>query len=204
MPAFDLVRQVPGRSPVIRIDGEDARVGVLPGARLHRRHLIKYAAPVCSASLNPDDDITAGSLGDGVAEPAPGGGVRAVTAVADGHGFTVGFTPPLPDATRPAGGTPSEGTWVIEVDGARVTGGTWSLRPAGTDREVTLQVTQRWRPRRLPLLMRLVTTVVPVFRRWPTTYAWRGVVTADGAVRDAGWSRTGAEDGTDYRRATGS
>ncbi|GEN79855.1 hypothetical protein [Actinotalea fermentans] len=202
MPIFDLVHEVPGRSPVIRIDGEDARIGALPGRRLHRRHLIKYAGPICSARLNADDDVAAGSPGDGVVEPGPDGGVRAVTAAAAGHGVAVRFTPPLPDLGRE--GAVADGTWVLEMDDARVTGGVWSVRPAGDDREVSLQATRRWRPRRLPLLMRVVTTVVPVFRRWPTTYAWRAVVTADGVVTDAGWSRTGTEDGKGYRRATGS
>lgn len=214
MPAFDLVRLVPGRPPIIRIDGHDARVGALPGQRLHRRHLIKYASPVCTARFNADDDVLAGRLADAVVEPAPEG-VRAVTAAADGHGVAVRFTPPLPDLTEPAGRAPSDGTWAIEMDDARVTGGTWSLRPADGERnsggggtgsgggtELTLRLTQRWRPRRLPLLMRIVTTVLPVFRRWPTTYMWRGVVGSDGVVSKAGWSRTGGQDGTSYRRAT--
>jgi hypothetical protein len=36
-----------------------------------------------------------------------------------------------------------------------------------------LDVTEHWRPRRLPMLIRAVTTVVPVFRRWPATYRWK-------------------------------
>lgn len=208
MPGFDLVRRVPGRAPVIRIDGQDARIGALPAARLHRRHLIKYAAPVCTARLNADDDVAAGRLADGVVEPAPDGGMQALTAERDGHGFAVRFEPPLPEVAGAGRPAPADGTWAIEMDGARVTGGAWSVRPAAGghdgDREVTLRATERWRPHRLPLLMRMVTTLVPVFRRWPTTYAWRAVVGADGVVREAGWSRTGGEDGGGYRRATGS
>src|SRR5690606_35522123 len=45
MPRFDLVRNR-GTRPVVRIDGEDVAFGYLPGARLHGRHLIKYAAPL--------------------------------------------------------------------------------------------------------------------------------------------------------------
>ncbi|WP_182111886.1 MULTISPECIES: hypothetical protein [unclassified Actinotalea] len=203
MPAFDLVRRVPGRPPLVRIDGEAAAVGTLPGARLHRRHLIKYAAPLVTVEVNRDDDVRSGPPGDEATEVAPDGGTHAVTAVGHGpdgdHSATVRFAPPFP-----APGGTSAGTWMADVDGTRLTGGTWSVRADGDARVVTLRVTQRWRPRRLPLLMRVVTTVVPVFRRWPTTYAWRGTLAPDGSVTAGGWSRTGREDGTGYRRVTGS
>ena len=203
MPGFDLVRRAPGRSPVVRIDGESSAIGALPGARLHRRHLIKYAAPVCTLELNRDDDVLAASFGDGAPEWAPEGGVQAVVAANAGHAAAVRFLPPLPGLGGSYRAT-SGGTWSIEVDDAGITGGTWSVRPVGAAREVALQVTQRWRPRGLPLLMRVVTTVVPVFRRWPTTYAWRCTLTADGSVTRAGWSRSGSADDAAYRRATGS
>ena len=53
----------------------------------------------------------------------------------------------------------------------------------------------------LPLLMRAVTTVVPVFRRWPTTYQWRASIGPQGETT-TGWRRTSA-GADDYRRSTG-
>jgi hypothetical protein len=50
--------------------------------------------------------------------------------------------------------------------------------------------------------MRVVTTVVPVFRRWPTTYRWRAVL-GPGGETTGGWTRVGSAGGDDYRRATG-
>jgi len=55
LPHFDLVR-VAGRPPMVRIDGEEVSTGRLPGRRLHRRHLIKYAAPVVTILVNPTHD----------------------------------------------------------------------------------------------------------------------------------------------------
>src|SRR5215207_6230342 len=51
MGGFDLVR-VTSTPPSIRIDGREASTGRLPGARLHGRRLIKYAAPVCAVEVN--------------------------------------------------------------------------------------------------------------------------------------------------------
>jgi hypothetical protein len=53
--------------------------------------------------------------------------------------------------------------------------------------------------------MRLVTTVVPVFRRWPTTYCWHADVHLGAApTMSSRWERTAAGGGDAYRRATGS
>ena len=65
-----------------------------------------------------------------------------------------------------------------------------------------LDVTERWKPRNLPLLMRVITTVVPVFRRWPTTYQRRASLGPQGETT-TGWRQTSAAGADDYRRATG-
>ena len=97
-----------------------------------------------------------------------------------------------------------EGSWTVGVDAApALTGGTWrATRQDGTVRLV-MEVTRRWRPRRLPVLMRLVTTVIRTFRVWPTTYRWEAVIElgATPTMRSR-WVRTGAGRADDYRRAT--
>ena len=93
--------------------------------------------------------------------------------------------------------------------GGVLTGGHWFAEPRDGVVHAGLDVTRRWRPRGLPLLMRLVTTVVPVFRRWPTTYRWRGVLRPDDAGApgwSGGWERVAGHRGADaasYRKATG-
>jgi hypothetical protein len=119
----------------------------------------------------------------------------------------VTFDPPVPDLLLLDDGVAERGRWWVAVDGDRLTGRDWGATRTGEDVEVTLDVRDRWRPRHLPWLMRVVTTVVPVFRRWPTTYAWRGTVSrtrpGPAALRGT-WRRTGDHDGGAYRRATGS
>ncbi|NUU18728.1 hypothetical protein HP550_15855 [Cellulomonas humilata] len=191
MNAFDLVR-VTATPPSVRIDGRSAALGRLPGVRVHRRHLIKYAASVVVVEVNPDtaEQPTPHSLGH-------------VTAVCDDHTAEIQLVPPL-DLRRMADGDRAEGRWHVTIDGARITGGRWSATRASQEVHVDLDRLERWRPGTLPWLMRLVTTVVPVFRRWPTTYAWHGTVQLGHPSPSGSWRRTGGHDGQSYRRATGS
>jgi hypothetical protein len=196
MPSFDLVRAT-RRPPLVRIDGEDAATGRLPGQRLHRRHLVKYAAPVVSVLVGRDADVGVGPAGvapgpDGVAVVEAGGCVARVE-----------LTPPWPDVVALAPGDAREGAWRLLVDDGVVTGGRWFVRRADGRAELGVDVTERWRPRGLTGLTRLVTTILPVFRTWPTTYRWRGEAVLDGAPRVEGrWERLASRGGEVYRRMT--
>lgn len=197
MNAFDLVR-VTGAPPLVRIDGRAAMLGRLPGARLHRRHLIKYAASVVVVELNPD--TTEPPTIDGVTTGTGG----LVKLVRDEHSAEVQLVP-FVDLRALADGSRTQGRWHVTVDSARITGGTWSAVRTGDHVDIDLTCLERWHPGPLPWLMRLVTTAVPVFRRWPTTYAWRGAALLGDAPSVTGrWRRTGGHDGKSYRRATGS
>ena len=91
------------------------------------------------------------------------------------------------------------------MNGARLTGGTWSARRKLHDVELTLDVAKKWKPKALPPLMRLVTTVMPTFRRWPLSYRWTALVSlGTEAVMTSQWERTTEDRGDAYRRATGS
>ncbi|KGM03718.1 hypothetical protein Q760_14810 [Cellulomonas cellasea DSM 20118] len=204
MNAFDLVRAT-ATPPCVRIDGRTAEIGRLPGARLHRRHLIKYAASVVVVELNPDGDEQSavdGSIGVSTGVSIGTGG--AVTAVRGDHRAEVTLVPCV-DLRTMADGACAEGRWRVTVDGARITGGRWAAARTRDEVCVELDDLERWQPGRLPWLLRLVTAVVPVFRRWPTTYTWRGTALLGAAPSVSGcWRRTGGHDGDSYRRATGS
>ncbi|RPF27053.1 hypothetical protein [Georgenia muralis] len=206
---FDLVHVGP-TPPVVRIDGQDAVIGRLPGDGLHRRHLIKYAGSLCAVTLNRSQDgPLAGDATDGAPTQSthvPGdAGTAVLVADADGHRARVVLDPALPDLTTLAEGARTTGRWHVTVDGARLTGGRWWVRRIGGLIDLRLDVDERWRPRRLPLLMRVVTTVAPVFRRWPTTYRWRArVELGPEPAMTSRWERVGGERGAGYRRLTGS
>lgn len=204
MPLFDLVRRS-GAAPVIRIDGVDAAIGRLPGARLHRRHLIKYAGPVLTLEVNRDHDGPLSTLtSDARPEVSTSGRLTALVAEIDGYRARLSLDPGLP-AMDSASARDETGRWSVAIDDATLTGGTWSTAATPDGTRLELVADQRWRPRRLPGLMRFVTTVVPVFKRWPTTYAWSCEVPRDPAAGiTSTWRRTGTDVAASYRRATGS
>ena len=216
MTEFDLVRtgQTP---PVVRIDGQDAAIGRLPGERLHRRHLVKYAGSLCAVTFNRSQDgpLAAAERGTAAAVSAQGpdgevggsgdAGTAVLGADAGGHRARVVLDPALPDLATLAQGATTSGRWHVTVDGARLTGGRWWVRREGHRVDLRLDVSERWRPHGLPLLMRVVTTVAPVFRRWPTTYRWHArVELGPEPAMTSRWERVGGERGAGYRRLTSS
>lgn len=80
---------------MLRVGGADLKVGRLPGEGLHRRRLIKYAAPVASIQVLPDP------RSDGPADVQPSGPAHGGVAEAavDGGTVRLEFDPPLPDLT---------------------------------------------------------------------------------------------------------
>ena len=129
--------------------------------------------------------------------------IEAIVAEQGGHRARVVLDPALPDLRELPDGAVEKGHWHVVVDGARLTGGAWSAERSGDQVRLGLDVTERWRPGRLPWLMRVVTTVVPVFRRWPTTYRWRAVVQLGSApTLSSGWERVASSGAQRYRRWT--
>lgn len=202
MPVFDLVRRT-ATPPVISIAGRDARIGHLPGARLHRRHLIKYAAPVLAVQVNPPHEESPSPA----RAPAPtrdweGGLLTTLSAQEGGHEARLTLTPGMPDIST-AVDSDRCGRWHVTVDDTRLTGGAWSIVKTSSGARMVMDVDERWRPGRLPWLMRLVTTVLPVFRRWPTTYQWQcDIRPGEPRTVETRWRRTGDARTDSYLRAT--
>ena len=204
---FDLVRR--GRlEPVIRIGGRVASPGRLPGGWLHRRHLIKAAGPLTVARLCPvpgEDADPAEVVASGTVH-VDGSGTRLTGASAE-HGDSsaqLRLEPGLPGLAGLPEGSETTGAWHVSLDGRKITGGRWHATRHGDEVDLGLDVTRRWRPPPgLPPLMRIVTRVIPLFRRWPTTYRWRATVTlGDPPTMTSRWERLGDERGEAYRRAT--
>lgn len=206
MPGFDLVH-VTGTRPVVRVDGTEVETGRLPGRRLHRRHLIKYAAPVLTVELNRAHDGPVSTVSTGErAEVGTDGRLRSLAAEQGGHLARVVLDPGLPPLGALPGDVVERGRWHVDVDGARLTGGSWSATRTSSGVHLAMDPDERWRPEHLPWLMRVVTSVVPVFRQWPTTYRWRCHLRPDGdsPSMTSRWQRSSSRGADSYRRATGS
>ena len=201
---FDLVRrgEVP---PRIVIDGRPASTGVLPGRALHGRELIKYAAPLRVITLNRSQDGPLRRVSGGNGARLDVHGIAALEGHADGDRVRLELRPSFPDVETLPDQHLRTGDWrVLPAELPELAGGRWRVHRDGDRIGIDLEVTRGWRPGPLPPLMRIVTTVLPVFRRWPTTYRWRGVITLGEQPRlRSGWERTGG-GGAAYRRATGS
>lgn len=197
MSRFDLVRRR-GEGPRIRIDGERVETGRLPGERLLGRRLIKAAADLCVVAVLPDG---AGHP-ERVATSGPGGGVEAVETSAGDHRARLAFDPPFPNLDSLGDRSPVTGVWRVRIDGTPLAGGSYTSVRRGGVVDVDLEVTEGWRPEGLPPLMKVVTTVMPVFRRWPTTYRWHGTVALDGGEVSGGWHRIGSGHASSYRSVT--
>ncbi|HSK23328.1 MAG TPA: hypothetical protein VK906_09145 [Egicoccus sp.] len=205
---FDLVRRS-RRPPRILVDGMSADTGVLPGGFLHRRHLIKAAAPLTVVTLCPtrhDEPLPPVSDPDHRTMSDDGAAIAGVAAARGDLSARLVLDPPLPDLVTLPDGVPLRGAWRLDVDGAAVTGGAWRAQRRGARVELGLDVTQPWEPPAgRPLLMRIVTRVVPLFRTWPTTYRWSAQVelAVSGGRITSSWQRTTTDRGESYRRATG-
>lgn len=201
--AFDLVR-AGDPPPRIVIDGRPAATGQLPGKRLHGRELVKYAAPLQAITVNRTQDAPLATVTAGDGARLEGEGLASLAAGDPEHPVSLRFRPVFPDLTSIPDQHRRTGRWrVYGGDAPELCGGTWQLARDGDQVHLALEVEEGWRPGPLPPLLRMVTTVVPVFRRWPTTYRWSATVTLGDEPRiRSGWERTAGTDGS-YLRATG-
>ena len=207
MSVFDLVR-TGGRGLDITIDGRSVTTGRLPMAWLHRRRLVKYAADLVVIRLNPAQDGPVPVVDPGTAEDAQFARVDGQSCLAGVTGQTPGHTtrlvldPPLPDLGRLPDGASVGGEWHLGIDGqGSVVGGTWHAERVEESVALVLDSTAKWRPGPLPLLMRVVTRIVPTFREWPATYRWRGTITlGPTATITSAWERKGSATAESYRR----
>ena len=205
MKGFDLVRSG-RRDPRIRIDGRTASTGRLPGERIHRRRLIKYSADLGVAILNPARNDPAAI----VSPDRPGGveldgrGIAGLSAQEGRHRARFQMDPPLPDIAQMTSGTKVSGAWRLGIDEEpEVIGGLWTAARHGDQVDLLLDVVRGWKPRGLPLLMRAVTRILPIFRTWPTTYRWSATVDLGVEPRvTSRWERKVSERAESYQGFT--
>lgn len=200
MPQFDLVRRG-GVPPVLRIDGQEVAPGRLPGGPLLRRRLIKYG-PLVTVEVNRAHEgaLPSDPPGDRSREDQVPSG--ELVATGPGHRARMVSSPPLVDLASLGEDEQAVGRWYVEIDRTRLTGGRWEVRRHGDTVEAALDVDEPWRPSDPPWPMRLVTRLVPAFRRWPTTYRWRAEIhLGDDPTMSSRWERTEGARGIAYQGA---
>lgn len=188
MNRFDLLRS--GGDFEATIDGDPVQIGALPGAFLHRRLLVKYASDLHVLAVNPSFEgrVEAMVLGD-------------VTIESNGHRADLRLDSSV-SLEELRDKEEAVGIWRLLIDGSDVVGGSWSARRSGIEVRLGMQVDRGWHPEGLPPFMRLVTTVVPVFRKWPTTYRWCARIDLERHQMTSGWERTDGDGAESYQKLT--
>ncbi len=189
---FDLIR-ITTTPPTLRIGGQPVTTGRLPGTTVHRRHLIKYAGPLYSTQFNHQHHGPLDTDTDVAQLHVATGSTHA----------TVTFEPPVPAPRHLPHGHQASGRWHLTIDDHRLTAGPWRTHRTNNHVRLQLDVDQPWRPGPQPAFMWLVTHIMPIFRRWPTTYRWRAAVhLGDDPALTSMWERTSSDLADRYRRTT--
>lgn len=201
MPNIDLVRHT-GSLVAAWIGDRALRPASLPIIlRRHRVLFIRYAAKPVIGTLNPPKSkplivgmsVPGKSEVDGIEIVADeNGSVTQVSAGLEPRHVELDFTPSFPNLHIIPDQGSAAGRWTIHIACVNITGGSYSASREGDRVAVELDVTENWKPSGLPIFMQLFTRLVPMFRTWPSTYRWRGVVELGAKpVMSGVWERKG-------------
>ncbi len=204
---FDFVRRA-GTEVVIEIDGRDHAPDALPvpmgGARVH---FLRYSPDPFIVTWNPGGTRVVEPLrrSGGPAEvpdlqrflDADGARylfhenrgrmemreMRRAHAGSRGlHEVRVAFFPAFPDlaALRPGAETAGEFR-IAAAPGVGIVTGNWRVVRDDAQIRIEVEPSGGWTPNESGRMVRLMYRLVPLFRDWPTTYRWTGVLEAPGA-----------------------
>lgn len=203
MPSIDLVRRS-GSLVEGKIGDRILRPASLPILlNCQRVWFVRYVPKPIIGVLNPPmsrpvlvEQSTPGSVEvEGMTIVIDGdGSVTRISAGQEPSRVEVGFLPGFPNLLNLRSGNSATGRWSIRIAGIPITGGSYSASREGDRIGVELDVTEDWRPSGLPLSMEIFTRVVRLFRTWPATYRWRGVVELGAEpVMSGVWERKGGK-----------
>ena len=199
MPHIDLVRRT-GSLFEGRIGDRILRPASLPILlNWHRVLFIRYAAKPVIGTLNPpiskpliiEMSAPGSAEVDGMMIIADEkGNVTRISAGIESCHVKLDFSPGFPNLLEIPNGGSAGGRWMIHIARVNITGGSYHASRKGDSVAVELDVTEQWKPSGLPLSMEMFTRVVRMFRTWPATYRWRGVVELGAAPTMSGaWER---------------
>jgi hypothetical protein len=155
-----------------------------------RMYFMRYSPDPLVATLNPSFDgrLAPLTLDDGEAHADDGvvydllenHGRLELQRLRRAHGeheVRIDFMPPFPDLVGLADGVQVSGSFVVHADPSLGTvAGDYRVDRAGDGVTVRLVPSDGWTPNERLLSVRLMYTLVPLFRGWPTTYLWTAVI----------------------------
>ena len=134
--------------------------------------------------------------GDATYELVNNGGhyeIRQMSASNRNHRLSIDFTPPVPDIACLIDGLEMDGEFVIATDGAAGSvRGVYHVRSRGNAVEIRIHPEKGWIPGEKRLILRLLFSIVKVFKEWPKSYAWNAMInfgSANHPVMKSSWER---------------
>lgn len=185
LPNFDLLQR-PGTIISGRIGDRAVKLDSIPMIlHGHRIWLARYGVGTVIGVLNPpmNKPVEVELNGTGIAEldgmsvfTDTTGNLSRLIAGPETSNVEISFYPGFPNLLNFPDGSSANGRWYFNAAGRRITGGTYSVMNSGGEIAIKLEVLDHWKPESIPFAVRILTTVVGVFRTWPSTYRWSGYV----------------------------
>lgn len=100
------------------------------------------------------------------------------------------FSPAFPSLLDLCNDEIVSGHWTFSISDDSITGGKYCLLRKGEKVKVEFDVTQHWKPSKLPFGFKMLTIIIRSFCKWPSTYTWKGtVMLGDELSLEGEWKR---------------
>jgi len=118
------------------------------------------------------------------------GAVSEISAGSGERNAEVSFFPAYPNLFDLKEGEDEKGRWIYRISGSVITSGTYNLCKNGDKINAEIDVTGNWPAVGLPLSFKIFVRLASFFRKWPSTYRWRGIISLnDTASLKGKWER---------------
>jgi hypothetical protein len=147
------------------------------------------------APLLPGEDNKA-TDGDAVYGLINNGGhyeIRRMSAANGKHLLNIDFVPPVPDIACLRAGLDIHGCFVITAQGAAGSvRGAYEIRSREKEIEMSIHPDRGWIPNEKRLIIKLLFTIVKVFKDWPKSYRWNALINFNSTecpLLNSSWAR---------------
>jgi len=118
--------------------------------------------------------------------------IKSLAGKSGKHQITLSFDPPFPQFNLLKDNVHKEGRFEIlaHISTGKITGRYWVKKEDGQV-EIQLQPSGGWQPNEKKPVIRLLYTLVKIFKHWPKTYLWTAILKQKGATwqMDSKWER---------------
>lgn len=118
--------------------------------------------------------------------------LQKVQVLEDGKKIELDFPEGFPNLLDIIDGYAVKGKWIYRISDMIITGGTYLINRKNGTVDLEFDVLNEWRPVNIPFSFKVFTFIVRSFRKWPTTYLWKGRVNLVNHSLTGEWRRKNA------------